>query len=66
MANEDMMPTTIRTRIRPSVGIRVMVLEEGKFYIENDVVYVCIRDSGVPLYTALANVIGNYVEIYVG
>lgn len=43
-----------------------MVIEEGKFYIENDVVYVCIRDSGVPLYTALANVIGNYVEVYVG
>ena len=43
-----------------------MAIEEGKFYIENDVVYLCIRDSGVPLYTALANVIGNYVEVYVG
>lgn len=43
-----------------------MVLEQGKFYIENDVIYLCIRDSGVPLYTALANVIGNYVEVYVG
>lgn len=43
-----------------------MAIEEGKFYIENDVVYVCIRDSGVPLYTALANVIGNYVEVFVG
>lgn len=43
-----------------------MVLEQGKFYIENDVIYVCIRDSGVPLYTALANVIGNYVEVFVG
>lgn len=43
-----------------------MVLEQGKFYIENDVVYVCIRDSGVPLYTALANVVGNYVEVFVG
>ena len=43
-----------------------MAIEEGKFYIENDVIYICIRDSGVPLYTALANVIGNYVEVYVG
>lgn len=43
-----------------------MVLEQGKFYIENDVVYICIRDSGVPLYTALANVVGNYVEVFVG
>ena len=43
-----------------------MAIEEGKFYRENDVIYICIRDSGVPLYTALANVIGNYVEVYVG
>lgn len=43
-----------------------MAIEKDKFYIENDVVYICIRDSGVPLYTALANVIGNYVEVYVG
>lgn len=43
-----------------------MAIEKGKFYRENDVIYICIRDSGVPLYTALANVIGNYVEVYVG
>lgn len=43
-----------------------MAIEKGKYYIENDVIYICIRDSGVPLYTALANVIDNYVEVYVG
>ena len=43
-----------------------MAIEKDKFYQENDVIYICIRDSGVPLYTALANVIGNYVEVYVG
>ena len=43
-----------------------MAIEKDKFYIENDVIYVCIRDSGVPLYTALANVVGNYVEVFVG
>lgn len=43
-----------------------MAIEKDKFYIENDVVYLCIRDSGVPLYTALANVVGNYVEVFVG
>ena len=43
-----------------------MAIEKGKFYRENDVIYICVRDSGVPLYTALANVIGNYVEVYVG
>ena len=43
-----------------------MAIEKDKYYIENDVIYLCIRDSGVPLYTALANVIGNYVEVFVG
>ena len=43
-----------------------MAIEEGKFYIENDVIYICTRNSVNPLYTALANVIGNYVEVFVG
>lgn len=43
-----------------------MAIEKGKFYVENDVVYICTRNSVNPLYTALANVIGNYVEIFVG
>ena len=43
-----------------------MAIEKDKFYRENDVIYICTRSSGVPLYTALANVIGNYVEVYVG
>ena len=50
----------------PIVYNQSMAIEEGKFYIENDVIYLCIRDSGVPLYTALANVVGNYVEVFVG
>ena len=43
-----------------------MAIEKGKFYIENDVVYICTRNSVNPLYTALANVIGQYVEVFVG
>ena len=43
-----------------------MAIEKDKFYRENDVIYICTRSSGVPLYTALANMIGNYVEIWVG
>lgn len=39
-----------------------MVISNGKYYIENGITYKCIRDSGVPLYTALANVVGNYVQ----
>ena len=40
-----------------------MVLEEGKFYIDNGVKYKCIRDSGNPLYYSLDVLVGNYVEI---
>lgn len=50
----------------PIVYDQSMAIEKGKYYIENDVIYICIRDSGVPLYTALANVVGNYVKVYVG
>ena len=40
-----------------------MVLEEGKFYIDNGVKYKCVRDSGNPLYYSLDVLVGNYVEI---
>ena len=40
-----------------------MVLEEGKFYLDNGVKYKCIRDSGNPLYYSLDVLVGNYVEI---
>jgi hypothetical protein len=39
-----------------------MELFNGKHYIQNDVVYLCIRDSGTPLYHDLANLIGVYVQ----
>ena len=39
-----------------------MVIYNGKYYIDNGVVYKCIRDSVNPLYTSLANVINNYVQ----
>lgn len=41
-----------------------MAIVKDKYYIDNDVEYICIRDSIVPLYTALANVVGNYVEVW--
>ena len=40
-----------------------MVIYNGKYYIENNIVYLCIRDSQQPLYTALSNVVGNYVQL---
>ena len=40
-----------------------MVIYNGKYYIDNGVIYKCVRDSGIPLYTSLANVVGNYVQL---
>lgn len=40
-----------------------MVLENGKYYIQDEVVYLCIRDSINPVYHNLSDLIGLYVEI---
>lgn len=40
-----------------------MALEQGKYYTENDVEYLCIRDTGVPVYNSLADLVGIYVEV---
>lgn len=40
-----------------------MALEKGKYYIQNDVIYLCTRDSINPVYHALADLVGLYVEI---
>lgn len=42
-----------------------MALENGKYYTEADVEYLCIRDTGVPVYNALADLVGIYVEAVV-
>ena len=39
-----------------------MALEQGKHYIQDDEIYICIRDTGNPVYHALADLIGIYVE----
>ena len=39
-----------------------MALESGKHYIQNDVIYLCIRDTVNPVYNPLADLIGIYVE----
>ena len=40
-----------------------MALLEGKYYTEADVLYICTRDTGVPVYQALADLVGLYVEV---
>ena len=40
-----------------------MALENGKYYIENGVIYLCNRDSGIAVYNTLADLVGIYVEV---
>lgn len=35
----------------------------GKYYTENEILYKCIRDSGVALHHSLSSLVGNYFEI---
>ena len=40
-----------------------MELFEGLYYIQNGVTYRCTRNSGQPLYHALSDLVGLYVEV---
>lgn len=39
-----------------------MIIENGKYYSQDGVTYLCNRDSGNPVYHALKDLIGLYVE----
>lgn len=39
-----------------------MVLEQGKYYHQDYVMYLCIRDSVNPVYHDLSDLVGHYVE----
>lgn len=41
-----------------------MELVEGKYYSQNDVVYICFRSTGIPVYNNLADLVGLYVNVY--
>ena len=38
-----------------------MALENGKYYTQDDVIYLCNRDTGNPVYHALKDLVGLYV-----
>ena len=40
-----------------------MELFEGLHYVQNDVVYLCTRNSEQPVYHALSDLVGLYVEV---
>lgn len=42
---------------------RNMEVYNGLYYTQNGVLYLCIRDSGQPLYHDLSALVGSYVEV---
>lgn len=40
-----------------------MALSEGLYYVQGDVVYICTRDTGNPVYNPLSELVGIYVEV---
>ncbi len=51
------------TRDNPIPYNNNMALEEGKYYIQNDIVYYCNRSTGAAVYNNLADLVGIYVEV---
>lgn len=43
-----------------------MVLVSGLYYSQYDVIYLCTRDTGIAVYSALADLVGLYVEVAYG
>ena len=41
-----------------------MELFEGLYYIQNGIVYLCTRNTEQPVYHALSDLVGLYVEVY--
>ncbi len=40
-----------------------MILENGKYYSQDGVTYYCNRDTGIPVYNDLKDLVGLYVEL---
>lgn len=39
-----------------------MALTQGKYYVQNNAIYLCIRDTVSPVYSALSELVNIYVE----
>lgn len=44
-------------------SIVTIALTNGLYYVQGYVIYRCKRDTGVPVYHALADLTGVYVEL---
>lgn len=42
-----------------------MALENGKYYTQFDVLYLCFRDTGTAVYNDLKDLVGLYVEVVI-
>lgn len=51
------------TRDKPIPYSGNMALEQGKYYSQDGVVYRCTRDTVNPVYNALKDLVGLYVEV---
>ena len=51
---------TMEDPIHYATGMEIF---NGKYYIENDILYLCNRDSGTALYNNLADLVGHYVSV---
>lgn len=47
----------------PILYERNMEIYKGLYYTQSGVLYLCIRDSGQPLYHDLSALVGSYVEV---
>lgn len=51
------------TKTDPILFEKNMEIYEGLYYLQYDVLYLCTRNSGQPLYHDLALLVGSYVEV---
>lgn len=42
-----------------------MELEEGKYYSQDGVTYLCTRNTEIPVYNPLADLVGIYVSVFI-
>lgn len=60
---EKINETNAGTKADPIPYSAGMALENGKYYSESGIVYLCNRDTGIAVYNKLSELVGIYVEV---
>ena len=60
---EKINETNVGTKDDPIPYSAGMALENGKYYSESGIVYLCNRDTGIAVYNKLSELVGIYVEV---